>query len=112
LRELARISKYVLIEVPLEDNWRIENAIDNTIGHINFYRRETALSLVRSVGLRVVDCRVFDVSAENQVFRFGVLKGLARHVVRRTCHYAMRGLAEKLFTYNFTILATRDALPG
>ncbi|HMG24217.1 MAG TPA: class I SAM-dependent methyltransferase, partial [Kofleriaceae bacterium] len=54
LREVKRIASQVFIEVPLEDTLRIAVSLNNEIGHINFYRRETLLALLKSVGLRPV----------------------------------------------------------
>lgn len=108
LRELARIARYVLVEVPLEDTWRMVKALDNEIGRINFYRPETVISLLRTAGLNVLARRVFDVSVAATVFRSGTLKGVSKYLLRRALLRAAPGLAPHVFTYHFGVLATRD----
>jgi hypothetical protein len=108
LRELQRVSKYVFIEVPLEDTWRVAQAIKNDIGHINFYRRETLLALLESVGLRPLRQGLFDCSISSTLFRKGVTRGIPRHLIRRSLLLTAPKLAERFLTYHFAVLATRS----
>src|SRR5690242_3700045 len=46
LREAARVASVLYIEVPLEATVRVSRAIDNDIGHINFYNRHILRGLL------------------------------------------------------------------
>lgn len=105
LRELKRIASLVFIEVPLEDTLRIAVSLDNEIGHINFYRRETLLALLESVGLRPLRWLVSDYSLAVGTFHAGLAKGIARQIIRRSALRLAPSLAQKIFTYHLAVLA-------
>jgi SAM-dependent methyltransferase len=108
LRELKRVASKVFIEVPLEDTLRIAVSLDNDIGHINFYRQETLLALLKSVGLRPLRWRVFDYSLAVGTYRLGLVKGVARQAVRRAALRVAPRLAQTLFTYHLAVLAEAE----
>jgi len=105
LRELKRVASLVFIEVPLEDTLRISVSLHNDIGHINFYRRETLLALLASVGLHPLRWHVADYSLAVGRFHVGLVKGIARQVIRRSALHLAPSLAQKLFTYHLAVLA-------
>ncbi|MEC9072010.1 MAG: class I SAM-dependent methyltransferase, partial [Myxococcota bacterium] len=56
LAEAARVAKYVVVEVPLEENQRApEDYRVTNIGHINFYSHRTIRKLLQSCGYEVLE---------------------------------------------------------
>lgn len=104
LRELARIAGHVFVEVPLEDTLRITVSLRNDIGHINFYRRETLLALLRSSGLEPLRWEVRDYSLALGSYHLGRFKGLLRQVARRGALRLLPRVAQQLFTYHCAVL--------
>jgi len=60
IAELRRIARRIVIEVPLENGFRIERAIaaGSPFGHINYYTPEVFLNLLRTSGLRILGAKV------------------------------------------------------
>jgi ubiquinone/menaquinone biosynthesis C-methylase UbiE len=88
LRELARVGRSVFIEVPLEDTLRVAGAIDNDIGHINFYNRVTFKALLQEF-FTVERLDVFDHSPE--------VLGMTRSRVPLGVRRALRNAGLRLF---------------
>lgn len=104
LQELARVARYVFIEVPLEDTWRLGQAgIDNDIGHINFYNSASVRRLVESCGLEVIEQRLFDVTLPMMTYHSRHF-GLVKHIIRRSAFLLNETLASALFTYHCCLL--------
>ena len=105
LRELGRISKSVILEVPLEHGLQVAKSIrvGGPFGHINFYTPETALALLRSAGLEPISHRVLTSSREYEQFLYGRLSGALRNTLRRTALKLSPKLATELMTYLLTV---------
>ena len=101
LRELSRISKSIILEVPLEHGFKVARSIrlSGPFGHINFYTPDTFLALLRSAGLRPVSHRVLSSSRAYEQFLYGRVKGIVRNTVRRLALALFPRLAPQLLTY-------------
>jgi SAM-dependent methyltransferase len=107
LQELKRVARNVFIEVPLEDVFFVGRKIKKAreFGHINFYRRETLINLLRTVGLKPVRYQVVDFSADVLRFSDGWFKGSAKHAIRAALLRGAPRLAQFVFSYNIAVLA-------
>lgn len=109
LQELARVGRRVFIEVPLENTMRVAGAIENKVGHINFYNRHTLAGMMQSVGLTVEKLTVYDHPWEIHAFRGSRLKALAKMALRRTAILGGSRLGERIFVYHAAVLCRRAA---
>ncbi len=102
LREIRRVAKFAHIEVPLEHGFRIQRAIDSgkKFGHINFYTRETLVSLLDSSGLSVLECRVVPSSLQYEQHLSGRAKGWIKNIIRRSALTIAPTVAPRLMVYN------------
>ena len=108
LNEVARVARYVFIEVPLEETWRLGQAgIHNEIGHINFYNLASVRRLVESCGLEVIEQKLFDVSLPMMTFHNRPL-GLLKFLIRRSVFTMSPRLASLLFTYHGCLLLQKS----
>lgn len=101
LRELRRIGKRFVFEVPLENGIRVERAIATSgpFGHINFYSPATFLNLLRTSGFRIIRARVYTSSRQYEQHCAGRVRGLVKHGLRRGLLALSRQLAPNLLTY-------------
>ena len=105
LYEAKRVAKYVFIEVPLEDTFRMpKNYKANKEGHVNFYNFRTIRHLLQSSGFEVLDQRLLPHSLEVHKYSQGRLKGTMHWGVRAVCDKIHRGLTARMFTYHCGIL--------
>jgi SAM-dependent methyltransferase len=113
LAEAARVARFVLVEVPLEDNRSAarpaKRAISESIGHLHAFDRAAVRALVRGAGLRVVGELADPLGREHHAFfaetpRARVLS-TAKWAVRAVAHRASAARAERLFTVHFAVLA-------
>lgn len=100
LKELRRIARRAIIEVPLEltVNMRRKIPICRTHGHINLYTATTFRNLLETSGLIVTQLQLHDTTLAYEKHmspRFGMLK----HWVRRACFGLWPALAQMRFTY-------------
>jgi ubiquinone/menaquinone biosynthesis C-methylase UbiE len=102
LCELGRVSKKVLIEVPLEHGFNIHHAILNgkKTGHINFYTIETLASLLETSGFKVIDSKVASPSVEYEQLLYGNIKGKIKNSIRNILLKFFPAIAPKFLTYN------------
>jgi ubiquinone/menaquinone biosynthesis C-methylase UbiE len=102
LGELGRVSKKVLIEVPLEHGFNIHRAILNgkKTGHINFYTIETLISLLESSGFKIIDSKVVSPSIEYEQLLYGTLKGKIKNNIRNILLKFFPTIAPKFLTFN------------
>ncbi len=108
LKEIARVARYVFIEVPLEDTWRLGRAgLQNDIGHINFYTMDSVRRLVESCGLEVIEQELFDVSLPMMSVHNRPV-GLLKFLIRRSAILLSRRLASRLFTYHACLLCRKS----
>ena len=99
LTEVARASKSVIVEVPLE------RKPSKDIGHIHALDRDAVQALVRSAGLRVVADLLDPLPREVHTFfadrPLDQARGLAKAVVRRGLFRASPALAERALTLHY-----------
>lgn len=106
--EAVRVAQNIFIEVPLEDNWRLpKNFVFDRVGHINFYSQKTLRQLVQSCGVQLRGECLSHSSVECYVYRKGVFKGRATHLVKQTALTVAPRLASRLFTYHFALTGTK-----
>ena len=109
LEEAARIAPHVLVEVPLEDNRSArrpaKRALAQRAGHLHAFDRAAIHAQLTSAGLAVRDELTDPLPYEHHAFFAGPAKGAAKTAVRASFHRL--GLAERLFTVHYAVLATR-----
>ncbi len=101
LKELGRISKQAIIEVPLEltANAKKVMALTGPYGHINFYQRESFENILKTMGFHLKGIIVNTVSLDMDVLGDGKLKGTLKNFVRRSALVFNEGLARRHFVY-------------
>lgn len=114
LYEATRVAKYVLVEVPLEDNFRLASDYAfNKLGHINFYSPKTIRRLVQTCGLQVISQVVTNPSLP--VYRYqSPFRGLIKYLVKGSLLRFAPGFITQFWTYHCTIICTKipeDTLP-
>jgi SAM-dependent methyltransferase len=120
LREVARVCRVVVVEVPLEDNLSARRpagrAHSAEVGHLQRFSREAVLALVARAGLRVAG--ELDDPLPLQVHRFFAQSRLARARasvkwgVRAGLHRLAPPLARRAFTLHYACLCLPPARPG
>jgi hypothetical protein len=102
VQEIARVSKKLFIEVPLEHGFNIRKAIMNgkKTGHINFYTIETLISLLESSGFRVISSKVVSPSSNYEQLLYGTIKGNIKNKIRNLILKFFPNIAPKFLTYN------------
>jgi ubiquinone/menaquinone biosynthesis C-methylase UbiE len=106
LREIARISRHAVIEVPLEHTLRIDRAIkiSKKFGHINYYSLETFLNKLSTSGLAVSKILVDPVSMKTERYLYGYLVGSTKRWIRQKFLTAFPSIATKIMVYNCAVL--------
>lgn len=98
IQEVARVSKFVFFEVPLENTLKMPCKYEpNAMGHINFYSRKSARILLQTCGLDILQEKLFDVSFAANVYRSRI-KGAVKYAVRHSLFMLSPMLATSLFT--------------
>jgi len=109
LEETARVASVVIVEVPLEDNRSArrpsKRALSEAAGHLHAFDRTSLHAQLTSAGLMVRDGLTDPLGFEHHAFFSGAAKGVAKWATRSTLHRL--GLAERLFTVHYAVLATR-----
>jgi SAM-dependent methyltransferase len=109
LKEAARVARAVIVEVPLEDNRSArrpaKRKLAEAAGHLHALNRTRVRRLVKEAGLTPRHELTDPLSYESLSFFAGPTKGAVKHVTRTTLHRL--GLAERLFTVHYAVLATR-----
>ena len=105
LKEIKRIAKRAIIEVPLELTMNMERKIpiSRSVGHINLYTATTFRNLLETSGLVIDQLHVHDTTLayeKNMNPRFGMVK----HLIRRAGLGLFPALAQIRFTYLATAL--------
>ena len=105
LRELARVAKEIVIEVPLEGGFRISKSIKAQArnGHLNYYSVPSLLYLLETAGLSISNYIVTTSSAEYERNLYGGVKGTIKNAVRRGALKAAPNLAPWMFGYLMTV---------
>lgn len=97
VHEAARVGHHVFVEVPLEDTLRLR--CNTSIGHINYFRLETIVSLLETCGLEVVASKVTNPGL-SYVYRGKSGRSRIRQLALRLAP----GAARHLFTYHCALL--------
>ena len=105
LYEANRISKYVFVEVPLEDNHSIKkNFLFNKVGHLNYYNPTTIRFLLQSSGFDIVKEVVSNPTREIHSFNQGKIIGSIKYFIKEVALLLFNKIAPKIFTYQSSIL--------
>jgi hypothetical protein len=104
LAELKRIARRVVVEVPLENGFRIARSIElsSKYGHINYYTPEVFLNILRTSGLKILATKVTASSLRYEEFLSGPVVGLVKNTLRR----AALSVAPRLAVWSFAYLLT------
>jgi SAM-dependent methyltransferase len=109
LTEAARVAPHVIVEVPLEDNRSArrpaKRALAEAAGHLHALNRSDVRQLVREAGMTVREELSDALGREHHAFFAGRTKGAVKWAARAALHKA--GVAERLFTVHYAVLATR-----
>jgi SAM-dependent methyltransferase len=109
LAEAARVGRWVLVEVPLEDNRSArrpaKRKLSEEAGHLHAFNRGDVRKLVREAGLHPRGELTDPLPYEHHAFFSGAAKGAVKWAARHTMHKA--GVAERLITLHYAVLATR-----
>jgi ubiquinone/menaquinone biosynthesis C-methylase UbiE len=107
LYEAGRVGKFVFIEVPLEDNWRLP--LDYTfdkVGHINFYSPRTIRRLVQTCGFTVLDQRITNRSKNGYVYQ-DKAKGNIKYWLKEILLKLSPQIAVSAFTYHLSLVCKK-----
>lgn len=108
LYEAKRVAKYVLVEVPLEDNVRLsKNFVNDKVGHINFYSPKTIRRLLQTCGMEVIDQKVSVPSKEVHMF-FNKFKGMFGYYIKSVLLKVFPNISPRFFTYHSTLLCKKS----
>ncbi|MCW9014370.1 MAG: class I SAM-dependent methyltransferase [Gammaproteobacteria bacterium] len=106
--EARRIAKYVLVEVPLEDNSRLPlDFVFDKVGHINFYSPKTIRRLLQSCNLNVIDQKVTAPSKAVHTFH-NKFKGLVGYYIKNLFLKLFPKIAPSIFTYHSTLICQKS----
>jgi SAM-dependent methyltransferase len=109
LEEARRVAPSVIVEVPLEDNRSArrpaKKALSDAAGHLHAFDRTALQAQLKSAGLVARDELTDPLPYEHHAFFAGAPKGAAKWAARSALHRL--GLAERLFTVHYAVLATR-----
>jgi ubiquinone/menaquinone biosynthesis C-methylase UbiE len=112
LYEAVRVSRYVFVEVPLEDTLRLPRDFTfDKVGHINFYSDKTIRRLAQSCNLRVLRQIIVNRPRETYEYQKGV-RGLADYYVKQSLLKALPFIASKLFTYHGALICEGASRAG
>lgn len=105
LRELARVAKEIVIEVPLEGGLTLSKSIEQTarFGHLNHYTVPGFLYLLRTAGIEPVEHRVATSSAAYERHLYGGLTGTIKSAVRRGALKIAPKIAPWVLSYLLTV---------
>jgi SAM-dependent methyltransferase len=109
LREAARVGRWVLVEVPLEDNRSArrpaKRKLAEAAGHLHAFNRASLNAMLTEAGLTPRAELTDPLPYEHHAFFGGAIKGAAKWSVRAAMHRV--GVAERLFTLHYAVLARR-----
>jgi SAM-dependent methyltransferase len=109
LTEASRVAPNVLVEVPLEDNPSgrrpTKQRLSEQSGHLHAFNRASIDALLNDAGLYAAQELTDPLPYEHHAFFGGRRKGAAKWAMRAALHRL--GVAERLFTVHYAVLATR-----
>jgi len=97
--EAGRVGSYVFIEVPLEDTINLGKNVKNSIGHINFYSKETFKYLIESCHMQILDQRISNLPRESFIYRKGK-RGNISYFIKELALKVLPNLATRIWTYH------------
>lgn len=105
LRELARVSKELILEVPLEGGLKISKSIRQTAkyGHLNHYTVPGFLYLLRTVGIQPINYSIVTSSAKYERHLYGKWRGSIKSLLRRALLSSFPSIAPWLMAYLLTV---------
>jgi ubiquinone/menaquinone biosynthesis C-methylase UbiE len=107
LYEASRVAKYVCVEVPLEDTWRLSgDFVLDPVGHINFYSTKTFRRLLQTCDLEILGQLVANPRKDVFVYR-DKRTGLFKYLIKEALLRLSPRLATRLFTYHFALVCRR-----
>lgn len=117
LREVARVGRLVVVEVPLEDNLSARRPSKRThaeeIGHLQRLSRADVRRLVRDAGLELREELTGTLTREALRFfaadRGAQLRADAKWAIQRALHRCVPALAERIFTVQYVALCAAPA---
>lgn len=108
LYEAIRVAKYIFVEVPLEDNFRLPREfVFDKVGHINSYSPKTIRRLAQTCDLEVLRQIVTNPSLriyEHQYGKMGALKYLVKELMLR----AIPAVATLIWTYHSAMIYRKN----
>ena len=108
IHEAKRVARYVFIEVPLEDNFRMpRDFVFDKVGHINFYSPKTIRRLVQTCDLKVVNQITTNVSKEVYIYQKGPI-GIISFFLKEIFLSCFPRIATELFTYHASLVCKND----
>ena len=109
LQEAARVAPNVLVEVPLEDNRSArrpaKQRLSEQAGHLHAFNRTSLNALLTDASLHPAQELTDPLPYEHHAFSTSRPRAAAKWATRATLHRL--GLAERLFTVHYAVLATR-----
>lgn len=105
LRELGRVAKEVIIEVPLEGGVTLAKSIRQTakFGHINHYTVDSFLFLLETAGLQPVQHLIETSSAAYERHLYGSFRGTIKNSIRRGALKLSPRIASWILNYLLTV---------
>ena len=98
--EAKRIARFVFVEVPLEDTWRLaRDFVRDEVGHINPYSPKTIRRLLQTCDLEILDQVIVNRSRASYTYQTGK-KGLVSYYIKDCLLRVLPFLATKAFTYH------------
>ncbi len=105
LYEAARVARYVFVEVPLEDNFRLKkDFVPDKVGHINFYSPITIRRLIQTCDMEVLKQTVTNPSKAVHKYRVG-RKGVINYYIKEYLLKFLPGVATKFFNYHSSLVS-------
>jgi len=108
LHEAGRIARYVMIEVPLEDNIRLKADFSmGYAGHINFYSCKSIRYLIQSCDMTVLEQQIVNPSHRHLTESMGRI-GLFFYVAKEMMLRLLPPLATRIFGYPCLLLCKKS----
>jgi ubiquinone/menaquinone biosynthesis C-methylase UbiE len=107
LYEAARIARYVFVEVPLEDNFRLkQDFVWDEVGHINSYNVKTIRRLIQSCSMKVLKQTVTNRSKASYEY-IARSNGYIKFIVKESLLRVFPSIAPKLLTYHSSLICAK-----
>jgi ubiquinone/menaquinone biosynthesis C-methylase UbiE len=101
LEELARVSKYVYVEVPLLHTLRMSpNFNGNSVGHINFYNYKTFRRLLQTSKYNIIEQKIFDHTLNSLTYNYNYIFGFIKYLIYKSGRNLNSELTSKLLVYH------------